>query len=68
MQMDMRGRGTLGNLRGYQFANVPSEHGRDLLDGARETLVTLRIIVLQTDLELHRLNEVAVLFAAGIGK
>jgi len=36
---------------------------RNPLDGARETLVTLRVIVLKTDLELNRLDKVAALLA-----
>lgn len=44
---------------------VPDGHvgARDTgkLDGARETLVTLRVIVLEADLELDGLEEVALL-------
>lgn len=36
------------------------------LDGARETLVTLRVIVLQTDLELDGLEEVTLLSLVGV--
>ena len=38
------------------------------LDGTRETLVTLGIIVLQTDLKLNRLDEVALLLAVGLSQ
>ncbi len=41
---------------------------KNQLDGARETLGALRVIVLQTDLELNRLDEVAALLASRIGK
>ena len=37
---------------------------RNSLDGARETLVTLRVIVLKADLELNRLDKVAALLAS----
>jgi len=36
------------------------------LDGTRETLVTLRIIVLETDLKLDRLEEVSLLLVGGV--
>jgi len=36
------------------------------LDGARETLVTLRVIVLEADLELDGLEEVALLLFVGV--
>ena len=36
------------------------------LDGARETLVTLGIVVLQADLELDGLQEVTLLLIVGI--
>lgn len=46
-------------------SNAPDAHARAgdgrQLDGARETLVTLGIIVLQTDLELNGLEEVTLL-------
>lgn len=49
---------------------VPDSHvgagdGRQL-DGARETLVTLGVIVLQADLELDGLEEVALLGLVGV--
>ena len=50
--------------------NAPNVHARarDLgqLDRARETLVTLRVIVLEPDLELDRLKEVALLLVVGV--
>ena len=45
--------------------HVGAGHGREL-DGAGETLVTLRVIVLQADLELDRLEEVALLGLIGV--
>jgi len=36
------------------------------LDGTRETLVTLRVIVLETDLQLDRLEEVPLLGVVGV--
>ena len=41
---------------------------KDQLDGSRETLVALRVIVLQTDLELDRLDEVTAFLASRFGK
>jgi hypothetical protein len=41
-------------------AHVGTRDGRQL-DGARETLVTLGVIVLQTDLKLDGLEEVSLL-------
>jgi len=38
------------------------------LDGTRETLVTLGVVVLESDLELDGLNKVALLLAVGIGQ
>lgn len=53
-------------------ACLPDGHvwARDLgeLDGARETLVTLRVIVLQADLELDGLEKVALLLLVGVGE
>lgn len=40
--------------------HVGTRNGRQL-DGARETLVTLGVVVLQTDLELDGLEEVSLL-------
>jgi hypothetical protein len=57
----MRGRGTLGNLKIRKWkkwciiAECP-------LYGSRETFVTLRVIILQPDLELDGLHELALLF------
>lgn len=51
---------------------VPDGHvgARDTgkLDGSRETLVTLRVIVLKTDLELDGLEEVSLLGVLGVLK
>ena len=38
------------------------------LDGSGETLVPLRVVVLETDLELDGLDEVASFFAIGVGE
>jgi hypothetical protein len=38
------------------------------LDGSRETLVTLGIVVLETDLELYGFYEFALLLAGSLGK
>ena len=68
MQMDMRGRGTFGSLRrrwSAHPADTKDTQQRDALDGARETLVALGVVVLETDLELDGLNEVALLLAIG---
>lgn len=40
----------------------------DSLDGTRETLVALGVVVLETDLELDGLDEVSLLLAVGIGE
>ena len=37
----------------------------DVLDGAREPLITLGIVVLESNLELNGLNEVALLITIG---
>ena len=51
---------------------IPDAHvgtgDRRQLDGARETLVTLRVIVLEADLELDGLDKVAPLLAVGGGE
>lgn len=55
----------LGSLKvalGYLLlstAIVPIEY---ILDGTRETLITLGIVVLETNLELNSLGEVSLLF------
>jgi hypothetical protein len=68
MQMDMRGRGMWGSLK-RQVSEMPSpNHGFNALDGSRETLVPLGIVVLQADLELDGLNELALLLAIGLSK
>lgn len=50
--------------------SLPDGHvrARDLweLDGTRETLVTLRVVVLEADLELDGLEEVALLLLIGV--
>ena len=46
-------------------AHVRAGDGRQL-DGAGETLVTLRVIVLETDLELNGLEEVTLLGLVGV--
>jgi len=68
--MDMRGRGTLGSLLTRQFPNkkMPSRTKKNILDGSRETLISLGVVVLETNLELNGLDEVALLLAIGIGK
>ena len=38
------------------------------LDGTRETLVALGVVVLETNLELDGLDEVALLLAVGLGE
>jgi hypothetical protein len=38
------------------------------LDSSGETLVTLRIVVLETDLELYGFYELALLLAGSLGK
>jgi hypothetical protein len=52
--------------------NVPDSHARTRnggkLDGARETLVTLRVIVLQADLEFDGLEEVSLLLIERVVK
>lgn len=68
MQMDMRGRGTWGSLKGHVRRTAPPEHGFYALDGSGETLVPLGVVVLQADLELDGLNELALLLAIGLGK
>lgn len=47
-----------GLLFSYQSSNI--------LDGAAETLVLLGIVVLESNLELHRLEEVALLLGRGL--
>ena len=53
-------------MRGQSLAET-SEKG-DTLDGTRETLVALGVVVLETDLELDGLDEVALLLAVGLGE
>lgn len=40
----------------------------DTLDGSRETLIPLRVVVLKTNLEFDGLHEIALFLAVGIGK
>lgn len=42
--------------------------GDSVLDGARETFVSLRVIVLETDLEFDRLHKVALFLVVGSSK
>lgn len=71
MQMDMRGRGTLGSLA--KEAVTPYQHTvghkistkKNTLDRSRETLVTLGIIVFEANLKLDCLDKVALLIAVG---
>ena len=70
MQMDMRGRGTWGSLElggcGRPGRQYTGKEG-NALDGTRETLVALGVVVLETNLELDGLDEVALLLD-GVGK
>ena len=71
MQMDMRGRGTWGSLEDGRLDWCDTRDGGEnkyALDGTRETLVTLGIVVLETNLELDGLNKVAPLLAVGLGE
>ena len=65
MQMDMRGRGTLGSLDTLAM-RICRAHCA--LNGARETLVALRVVVLQANLEFDRLDELALLLAVRVRK
>jgi hypothetical protein len=56
----------LGQRRGgLPDSHTWARHGWEL-DGARETLVTLRVIVLEADLEFDGLEEVALLLVLGV--
>ena len=70
MQMDMRGRGTWGSLQAriHVGCGIRLRKRGYALDGARETLVTLGVVVLETDLEFDRLDEVAALLALRFGQ
>ena len=52
------------------WVSIPDAHvgagDRGQTDGAGETLVTLRVIVLQADLKLNGLEEVALLLLVGV--
>jgi hypothetical protein len=52
----------------YQHDKQIKRHRPNPLDRARETLVTLRVVVFQTDLELNRLYKLAALLASRLGK
>jgi len=71
MQIDIRGRGTLGSLNkneeriNIKINNTKRPHA---LDGSTETFIPLWIVVLQPNLELDSLDEVALLLAVGIGQ
>lgn len=66
--MDMRGRGTLGSLKEVNliFFFKKKKKSKGVLDGSRETLVALGVVVLETNLELNGLDKVAFLLASGI--
>ena len=53
---------------GWRCGGMSGEEGEDLLDGARETLVALGVVVLETDLELDGLDKVALLLAGRLGE
>ena len=65
MQMDMRGRGTFGSLYARKCdlvsCTVNATRAEHPPDGTRETLVTLGVVVLQTNLQFDGLDEVATL-------
>lgn len=67
----MRGRGTLGSLAKKKcqhtscFCVSNEEHS---LDSSGETLVPLGVVVLQANLELDGLDEVALFIAIGFGQ
>jgi hypothetical protein len=67
MQMGMRGRGTLGSLeRNIRFKRrQPEKNG---LDFSRETLVPLRIAILETNLQFDGLDKVSLAPVGGISK
>ena len=58
------------NIERDDVSNPPDRHPRPRhprqLDSARETLVTLRVIVLEADLQLDRLEEVALLLVVRV--
>ena len=64
IQIDMRGRGTLGSLRMCQHTKWAEKAKQTSLDSARETLVTLGVIVFQTNLKFDGLYKVAALLAS----
>jgi hypothetical protein len=72
MQMDILGRGTLGSLNSAlesQEHNLEEICGQcNALYSPRETLVSLRIIVLQANLQLDGLHKISPLFASRFGE
>lgn len=66
MQIDMRGRGTLGSLRFPRLLESCMSILKNALDGSRETFVTLGVVVLQTNLQFDSLHKVAFFLAIGI--
>jgi hypothetical protein len=54
----------------FQVGGVPNTHARAgddrELDGSGETLVALRIVVLEADLKFDRLEEVSLLLLEGV--
>ena len=69
MHTDMRGRGTFGSLKGQgNEVRTSAWKSTSLLDCSRETLVALRVVVLETHLKLDRLHEISFLLAIGVGK
>jgi hypothetical protein len=71
MQMDMRGRGTWGSLCHNQSAVRIGRVRRgvcDALDGSRETLIPLGVVVLEANLQFDGLDEVTFFFAIGFGE
>ena len=71
MQIDIRGRGTLGSLnRSRERMNTKTNNTKrpHALDGSTETLIPLWVVILQTNLELDSFDEVALLFAVGLGQ
>jgi hypothetical protein len=59
-----------GVIGGFQVLFLPDGHARTRnggqLDGPRETLVTLRIIVLEADLKFDGFEEVSLLLVEGV--
>ena len=69
MQTDMRGRGTLGSLDDNSQKGSQMGWGlSNALDSSRETLIPLRVVVLQANLQFDGLNEVTLFLAVGFNK